>query len=584
MADRWAVATGNWSNTATWNGGTLPGASDDVYADGKTVTIDQDVTVLSLRTTQRSGGTAGGGFTVSSGGRTVTCTGLGVVQGTSNAITFSAASPNTLTVVGYCVGGATVNGGAVVVSSSGTAYITGDCTGGSVSGASGVRLAGSGTVYITGNCTGGNAQISSGAHNASTGTIVVVGDAIGAGGGNRACGVYNASSGNVTITGTLTPSSVAPGAANDATGLVIHVGSATVDANGQTGWGTGRWLVRKTGAVSYAVRAEDAGSTGDVRELVTLDDTGQASEADVRDGVTYAGGARTGTLAVPPPSAVGVGVPTDDTVGTAALSASAIRDAVGLASANLDTQLSAVKSDTAAVLEDTGTTLPAQVAGLNNLSAAQVNAEVDTALADYDPPTNAEMVARTLAAGSYATASALGVVGSDVLTNGSLLALMAGSGFDTSTDSLAALRDRGDAAWTTAAGFSTLTASGVRDAVGLATNNLDTQLSAIKSDTAAVLDDTGTSGVVLAANAVTSAKVADGAFTDAKFALPAEATGTPSTLLQLVMWLAGQLGWRKIKKDADAGTLTQYMADGTTVKTTSTFTTVGNVDTVNKAS
>jgi hypothetical protein len=46
------------------------------------------------------------------------------------------------------------------------------------------------------------------------------------------------------------------------------------------------------------------------------------------------------------------------------------------------------------------------VTGFNDLSAAQVNAEADTALADYDGPTNAEMVARTLAAASYATAAA----------------------------------------------------------------------------------------------------------------------------------------------------------------------------------
>lgn len=56
------------------------------------------------------------------------------------------------------------------------------------------------------------------------------------------------------------------------------------------------------------------------------------------------------------------------------LSAGDVRDAVGLDSANLDTQL-------AAIVEDTGTTLPAQIGGLNNLSAAEVNAEVDTALA-----------------------------------------------------------------------------------------------------------------------------------------------------------------------------------------------------------
>lgn len=43
------------------------------------------------------------------------------------------------------------------------------------------------------------------------------------------------------------------------------------------------------------------------------------------------------------------------------------------------------------ILEDSGTTIPAQISGLNNISTAQVNAEVDTALADYDPPTKTEM-------------------------------------------------------------------------------------------------------------------------------------------------------------------------------------------------
>lgn len=61
-----------------------------------------------------------------------------------------------------------------------------------------------------------------------------------------------------------------------------------------------------------------------------------------------------------------------------------------------------------------------------------------------------------------------------------LRATGAGSGtFDETTDSIEAIRDRGDAAWTTATGFSTLDAAGVRSAVGLASANLDTQLDAI---------------------------------------------------------------------------------------------------------
>jgi len=43
--------------------------------------------------------------------------------------------------------------------------------------------------------------------------------------------------------------------------------------------------------------------------------------------------------------------------------------------------------------------LEATVAALNNLSAADVNAEADTALADYDPPTKAEMDSAIASAG-----------------------------------------------------------------------------------------------------------------------------------------------------------------------------------------
>lgn len=43
----------------------------------------------------------------------------------------------------------------------------------------------------------------------------------------------------------------------------------------------------------------------------------------------------------------------------------------------------------------------ALIAALNNLSTAQVNTEVDIALVDYDGPTNAEMIARTLIAAGY---------------------------------------------------------------------------------------------------------------------------------------------------------------------------------------
>lgn len=118
---------------------------------------------------------------------------------------------------------------------------------------------------------------------------------------------------------------------------------------------------------------------------------------------------------------------------------------------------------------------------------SQVNTEVDTALSDYDAPTNTEMIARTLTSATYATAANLANVAA-------------------STDNLppdpAGLADlasaHGAGAWTTATGFSTLDAAGVRTAVGLATANLDTQLAGLDSLTApevaaAVLNATSTS-------------------------------------------------------------------------------------------
>jgi hypothetical protein len=65
----------------------------------------------------------------------------------------------------------------------------------------------------------------------------------------------------------------------------------------------------------------------------------------------------------------------------------AIADAALATAANLAT----VDTNVDAILVDTGTTIPAQISGLNDISAAAVNAEVDTALADYDGPTKAEL-------------------------------------------------------------------------------------------------------------------------------------------------------------------------------------------------
>lgn len=162
-------------------------------------------------------------------------------------------------------------------------------------------------------------------------------------------------------------------------------------------------------------------------------------------------------------------------VGTAATSTAQTGDSYARlgapAGASVSADVAAVKVDTAAILVDTGTTLQADItailtdtaeigaagAGLtaipwNAAWDAEVQSECTDALNAYDPPTNTEMVA--------AFTEIKGATWSV-------------------TDTLEAIRDRGDAAWITATGFSTLDAAGVRTAVGLASANLDTQLADI---------------------------------------------------------------------------------------------------------
>ena len=100
------------------------------------------------------------------------------------------------------------------------------------------------------------------------------------------------------------------------------------------------------------------------------------------------------------------------------------------------------------------------ITGFNDLSAAQVNAEADTALADVnlDHLVGTATGIPAIVAGTYVD---------QMMDDGAAV-------YDRTTNSLQAIRDRGDAAWTGG-----LDAAGVRSAIGLAAANLDTQLSTI---------------------------------------------------------------------------------------------------------
>ncbi|CAE7345100.1 unnamed protein product, partial [Symbiodinium pilosum] len=181
----------------------------------------------------------------------------------------------------------------------------------------------------------------------------------------------------------------------------------------------------------------------------------------------------------------------DDVGGGSGLDAAGVRAAVGLAAANLDTQLSAIVTDTAEI--------GAAGAGLtavpyNSAWDAEIQSEATDALNAYDGPTNAELEARTVASGSYFDPSAdevdLGSVKGTALTEttGGNLADNISFFYDLDTTTTKTVNDVGVAG-------SGLTQADVRSAIGLASANLDTQLATAQADLDTI---TGSDGVTLA--------------------------------------------------------------------------------------
>lgn len=369
--------SGNFNVASTWVGGVIPTIGDEAQAaNGHTITITANATCDLVSN-------AGTGIFTLNDGVTLTANVTNKSSTTlRNCLQFTAASPASATIVGNCLGGTANNAVAVANTGTGTLNITGNCTGGSVSGAgaAGARNVSSGSINITGNCTGGSVGLAYAVHNSSTGNITVVGNATGGNGATTAYGVYNELGGTLTLNGIATGGSgttSSTGAHNAATGT-LNVTRAKGNAYGP---GNTSGLSAVAGASNAAlgileiqelefgtfgqspvsgtgIRLRKANTnvavfnyvdSGSAKTLVDATQGQMPAASNVRSGVSYASGALTGTCAVPSAGSVALGVPVDNTTGTAILTQANVQSALsaqGLTTAragnldNLDTTIS----------------------------------------------------------------------------------------------------------------------------------------------------------------------------------------------------------------------------------------------------
>lgn len=325
MANRYAVANGNWSSLATWDGGvSLPGAGDSVRPNGYTVTIDQDITVTELIGNASSPAVAGGSFLFQAGriitGNVVMATGGGTLMSLTG-------SGSTRTIVGHV--SSSVSGSGINVGSNPDGLII---VGNVTSTGNGNCIKGYDSLYLT--ITGNVSSTSTGRAiqdqtSAGEASISITGDVTSSG---TAAAMWVNTAGTVTITGTVTGGTTYGLYSLQA--VVIHNGNQIDGTTGHRAIYTPRLWISSSVQTQHQICTNNSGVVGALRSLYTGGvNLGQPSQANVRSGTTFGAASEyTGTLAVPSPTLVAIGVATDNTVGSyepvGGASAADIADAV----------------------------------------------------------------------------------------------------------------------------------------------------------------------------------------------------------------------------------------------------------------
>jgi hypothetical protein len=274
MADKKAIASGNWSDTSTWDGGTLPLAGDDVYANTFTVTVDGNYTVVSVRNGAAAGIVAGGGFALQSA---VTLTANVIASTNGNPCV--TANTGVATIVGNLNAGSV--SGAHAVTTSGDAGITlqGTVTGGTILGAYGVNHAGSGLATIVGNVQGktghgvalnngpiivtgnvfgsDNAAAAGGIFYGAPNLVCTVNGNVMGGNGGGSQGITLSTGGSLTVNGNVTG-----GGVNGVNGVSCSAQNCTITINGVV---QGNALV-SAATTAYGLNFSGTGGTVTIRD------------------------------------------------------------------------------------------------------------------------------------------------------------------------------------------------------------------------------------------------------------------------------------------------------------------------------
>jgi len=374
MAFRYAVASGNWSNTATWDGGTLPTSSDDVFSNNFTVTINGTFTVLSIRNTLNAALptiVAGGQFIFANGGN-LTCTAAQAIYvgSTTPTLEMTLVSGNTGTFNGNVLiltntasyiairhsssGTLNLNGNynldntaartLIAVTSTGTLNIVGDVSStmtGSSNSANTLLMSTAGTINITGNITAStNTQLASPPISMSAGTINITGNttanitpAIYLSGavnytqvGNvnastTQAAIYNiTAAATISITGTITASTGAPAiysafalTSGYSSSTYVKVSGNVVNTSNNMAIVAPRVTI-DTNTSTWLFQISTGGNRTLYAAGVAL---GNPATNNVRFGTTYGASSElTGTLRVPTAANVLSGVLVDNTTGT----------------------------------------------------------------------------------------------------------------------------------------------------------------------------------------------------------------------------------------------------------------------------